>query len=121
MTKPEGPEPPLPERIRLPLRIASVVIGYVIYRVVGEPIVGAFLIYLDPQHGTNSVRTLIVAQMMAALIGLVTFTVFGGGYISGGSAMVATIIGMVLLDPTPEPDVQLDRRCRHGGRPGRLR
>ena len=39
----EGP-PPLPERIRLPLRIASVVIGYVIYRVVQPPLVGAALL-----------------------------------------------------------------------------
>ena len=46
MTKPEGPTPPLPERVRLPLRIASVVIGYVIYRIVGEPVVGAFLIWV---------------------------------------------------------------------------
>ena len=46
MTKPEGPTPPLPERIRLPLRIASVVIGYVIYRIIGEPVVGAFLIWV---------------------------------------------------------------------------
>ena len=46
MTKPEGPTPPLPERIRLPLRIASVVIGYVIYRIVGEPIAGALLIWI---------------------------------------------------------------------------
>lgn len=46
MTEPAGPTPPLPERIRLPLRIASVVIGYVIYRLVGEPVVGAFLIWV---------------------------------------------------------------------------
>lgn len=46
MTKPEGPTPPLPERIRLPLRIASVVIGYVIYRIVGEPVAGALLIWV---------------------------------------------------------------------------
>lgn len=46
MTKPEGPTPPLPERIRLPLRIASVVIGYVIYRIVGEPVAGALLIWI---------------------------------------------------------------------------
>lgn len=45
MTKPEGPTPPLPERIRIPLRIASVVIGYVIYRIIGDPVVGAFLIW----------------------------------------------------------------------------
>ena len=46
MTKPEGPTPPLPERIRMPLRIASVIIGYLIYRIVGEPVVGAFLIWV---------------------------------------------------------------------------
>lgn len=46
MTKPEGPTPPLPKRIRLPLRIASVVIGYVIYRFVGEPVAGALLIWI---------------------------------------------------------------------------
>lgn len=46
MTKPEGPTPPLPERIRMPLRIASVVIGYFIYRFVGEPIVGALMIWV---------------------------------------------------------------------------
>jgi CBS-domain-containing membrane protein len=65
----------------------------------------AFLIYLDPQHGTNSIRTLIVAQMMAAVLGLLTFTAFGGGYLSGGSAMVATIVGMVLLDAVHPPAV----------------
>ena len=27
----------------------------------------AFLIYLDPQHGTNTVRTLILSQMMPFL------------------------------------------------------
>ena len=46
MTKREGPTPPLPERIRMPLRIASVVIGYLIYRIVGEPVVAAFLIWV---------------------------------------------------------------------------
>ncbi|MEC4818085.1 MAG: hypothetical protein SAK29_33165 [Scytonema sp. PMC 1069.18] len=29
----------------------------------------AFLIYLDPQHGSNTVRTLVLSQMMAASIG----------------------------------------------------
>ncbi|MBW3594396.1 MAG: hypothetical protein KY391_02370 [Actinobacteria bacterium] len=46
MTKPEGPTPPLPERVRIPLRIASVVIGYVIYRIVGEPVGAALLVWI---------------------------------------------------------------------------
>ena len=65
----------------------------------------AFLIYLDPEHGTNTVRTLVVAQIMAALLGFLTFLAFGGGYLSGGSAMVATIIGMILLDAVHPPAV----------------
>ena len=65
----------------------------------------AFLIYLDPQHGTNTVRTLVVAQMLAALLGFATYLAFGGGYVSGGSAMVATIIAMILLDAVHPPAV----------------
>ena len=65
----------------------------------------AFLIYLDPQHGTNSVRTLVLAQLMAATLGFLTFVAFGGGYVSGGTAMVATIVGMVLLDVVHPPAV----------------
>ena len=65
----------------------------------------AFLIYLDPQHGTNSVRTLIVAQMLAATLGLLAYLGLGGGYLSGGAAMVATIVAMILLDVVHPPAV----------------
>ena len=65
----------------------------------------AFLIYLDPQHGTNTVRTLVISQMMAASTGFVTYLAFGPGYLSGGSAMVATIVLMILLDAVHPPAV----------------
>ena len=65
----------------------------------------AFLIYLDPQHGTNSVRTLIVSQMMAASIGLITHLLLGSGYLSGGIAMVVAIALMILLDAVHPPAV----------------
>ncbi len=65
----------------------------------------AFLIYLDPQHGTNRVRTLIIAQMMAATIGLITHLFLGSGYLSGGSSMVITIALMILLDVVHPPAV----------------
>jgi CBS-domain-containing membrane protein len=65
----------------------------------------AFLIYLDPQHGTNTMRTLIVAQIMAAIIGWITYLVFGSGYLSGGVAMVVTIVLMILLDVVHPPAV----------------
>ncbi|MGB3203331.1 MAG: HPP family protein [Nodosilinea sp.] len=65
----------------------------------------AFLIYLDPQHGTNSVRTLLISQLMAAGLGFVTYTVLGPGYLSGGLAMVVTIVLMIGLDVVHPPAV----------------
>ena len=65
----------------------------------------AFLIYLDPEHGTNTVRTLVISQLMAATLGLVTFMVIGPGYLSAGSAMVLTITLMILLDAVHPPAV----------------
>jgi CBS-domain-containing membrane protein len=65
----------------------------------------AFLIYLDPEHGTNSVRTLLTSQLMAATIGFFTHLVFGSGYLSGGCAMVITIVLMILLDAVHPPAV----------------
>lgn len=65
----------------------------------------AFLIYLDPQHGTNSVRTLVMSQILASLIGFFTFTVFGSTYLSMGSAMVCTIVLTIVLDAVHPPAV----------------
>lgn len=65
----------------------------------------AFLIYLDPQHGTNNVRTLVVAQMVAATVGLATFLLLGPGYLSGGLAMVAVIVLLILLDAVHPPAI----------------
>jgi CBS-domain-containing membrane protein len=65
----------------------------------------AFLIYLDPQHGTNTMRTLTIAQIMAATIGWITYMIFGSGYLSGGVAMVVTIVLMILLDVVHPPAV----------------
>ncbi len=65
----------------------------------------AFLIYLDPQHGTNSVRTLIIAQILAALIGFSSLWLLGAGYTAAGSAMLVTIVLMILLDVVHPPAV----------------
>jgi CBS-domain-containing membrane protein len=65
----------------------------------------AFLIYLDPQHGTNSVRTLIIAHVSAALLGFSLYWAVGPGYLAGGSAMVLTILLMILLDAVHPPAV----------------
>lgn len=70
-----------------------------------SPASSAFLIYLDPRHATNHVKTLLVAQMAAALIGLVGYLLWGPGYLSGGIAMVATIVLMIVFDVLHPPAV----------------
>ncbi len=65
----------------------------------------AFLIYLDPEHGTNRVRTLMISQSMAAAVGFAAHSVLGDGYPSAGVAMVLTILLMILLDVVHPPAV----------------
>jgi CBS-domain-containing membrane protein len=65
----------------------------------------AFLIYLDPHHGTNQVRTLVGAHLLAATLGLLAFILFGHGYLAGGIAMVAAILLMIVLDTVHPPAV----------------
>ncbi|RYE25737.1 MAG: HPP family protein [Sphingobacteriaceae bacterium] len=65
----------------------------------------AFLIYLDPQHPTNSIYTLAIAQTSAALIGIGVIKLIGPGYTSAMLAMVLAIFFMVLLNVMHPPAV----------------
>lgn len=65
----------------------------------------AFLIYLDPQHGTNSIRTLAISQPLAAVLGWGLYSLLGPGYDAAGGAMVATIVLMIVLDVVHPPAV----------------
>lgn len=65
----------------------------------------AFLIYLDPQHGMNSVRALVVAHTLAALAGFGTWLLFGPHYLAAGAAMVTTIVLVIALDAVHPPAV----------------
>lgn len=65
----------------------------------------AFLIYLDPNHGTNSIRTLVIAQISAATIGLAAYLLMGDGLLSGGIAMLSVIILMILTNAMHPPAV----------------
>ena len=65
----------------------------------------AFLIYLEPQHGTNTVRSLIVSQSMAAIVGWIVYSILDSGFLSGGIAMVLTILLMIALDAMHPPAV----------------
>ncbi len=65
----------------------------------------AFLIYLDPEHPTNSIYTLALAQTSAALIGIGVIKLIGPGYTSAMLAMVISIGFMVLLNVMHPPAV----------------
>lgn len=65
----------------------------------------AFLIYLDPSHETNSLRTLISAQIGGAVAGSGASMLFGAGYVSAGTAMVVTIVLMIVFDRMHPPAV----------------
>ena len=65
----------------------------------------AFLIYLDPMHGTNAVRTLIISHLGAATAGWIAYKVLGPGYFSGAGAMIFIILFMILLDAVHPPAV----------------
>ena len=65
----------------------------------------AFLIYLDPGHGTNRVRTLVVSQMGAAMTGLLAYVLVGPEYVGAAAAMVVVIVGMIVLDVVHPPGV----------------
>ncbi|PIQ21615.1 MAG: HPP family protein [Cytophagales bacterium CG18_big_fil_WC_8_21_14_2_50_42_9] len=65
----------------------------------------AFLIYLDPHYRANRVRTLILSQAAAALVGYGAGELVGPGYWAAGSAMVVVIVLMVLFDMVHPPAV----------------
>jgi hypothetical protein len=65
----------------------------------------AFLIYLDPNHGTNSPRTLLLSQSMAATTGWLAFMILGTVYFSEAVPMVVTIVLMIVLDAVHPPAV----------------
>lgn len=65
----------------------------------------AFLIYLDPEHSVNQARTLLLAQLGAAVIGMLSFLALGPGYVSAGTAMVLAIVAMIVSDAVHPPAV----------------
>ncbi len=65
----------------------------------------AFLIYKEPENGMNQVKTLVPAHLTAALVGFVTFFVFGEGLLSGGVSMALTIALLVALGIVHPPAI----------------
>jgi CBS-domain-containing membrane protein len=65
----------------------------------------AYLIYLDPEHATNQIKTLVLAQIGAAVIGFGALSLLGSGYPAAALAMVTTIAALVTLDLVHPPAV----------------
>jgi CBS-domain-containing membrane protein len=65
----------------------------------------AFLIYLDPQHGSNSVRSLVLSHLTAAVVGAAMEWALGAGYGAAGAAMVIAIVLIIAADAVHPPAV----------------
>jgi len=63
----------------------------------------AFLVYLDPEHPTNRVRTFLIAQGSAALLGFASVSVLGTGFLAAGVTMVLTLAIIITLDAIHPP------------------
>jgi CBS-domain-containing membrane protein len=65
----------------------------------------AFLIYLDPKHPTNSLRTLLIAQTAAAIVGYLVYLLAGPGYLSAALSMIAIVLVMIFTKTMHPPAV----------------
>src|SRR3954452_17987755 len=65
----------------------------------------AFLIYLEPNHPTNNVRTLLISQLSASVIGYVVYVAVGPGYTSAAISMIISILVMIFAKAMHPPAV----------------
>jgi CBS-domain-containing membrane protein len=65
----------------------------------------AFLIYLDPRHPVNSIRTLVIAQISAAIIGFLVYLLLGPGYLAATLSMIIAVSVMILANAMHPPAV----------------
>lgn len=65
----------------------------------------AFLIYVDPEHGTNRIWTLTSSQLLAAFVGFAGYELLGPSYAAAAGAMVVTITIMIIADVVHPPAV----------------
>jgi CBS-domain-containing membrane protein len=65
----------------------------------------AFLIYLDPKHPTNSIRTLMIAQLSSCVIGYLIYLLLGAGYGAAAISMIIVIALMIVTKAMHPPAV----------------
>ena len=71
----------------------------------------AFLVYLDPEHPTNRVRTFLIAQGSATLLGFGSVSLLGSGFLAAGVATVLTILIIITLDAMHPPAISTALSC----------
>jgi CBS-domain-containing membrane protein len=64
-----------------------------------------FLIYLDPSHPANSLRTLLISQLAAAELGAGLHAWLGPGYAAAALALVSIIAVMLVFKAMHPPAV----------------
>ena len=65
----------------------------------------AFLIYVDPGHAVNRIRTLLIAHGSAATIGVAVDLLLGTGYVPAAISMTATILVTLALKAVHPPAI----------------
>jgi len=65
----------------------------------------AFLIYRAPDHPMNGVRVMVSAHLAGVALGVGAAALLGPGYLAGATAMVATIVALVLLNTVHPPAI----------------
>ncbi len=65
----------------------------------------AFLVWVEPRHPMNAVRTVLLSQLVAALDGALAFTLFGNGLAASGAATAMTAMAMIALDAVHPPAI----------------
>ena len=71
----------------------------------------AFLVYLDPEHPTNRVRTFLIAQGSATLLGPGSVSLLGTGFLAAGVATGLTILIIISLDAMHPPAISTALSC----------
>ena len=115
LTRPKLPQPPRSLRADLTLALMPTLTVLVVFALVdawshrrllfASLAASAFLVYLDPKHETNSSRTLVFAQGLAATVGFTAHALFGGSYWAAGGAMIVVIYGMIFAHAMHPPAV----------------
>jgi hypothetical protein len=87
--QPEGPQPELPEKLRMPLRILVAIAGYALYRWVGEPVPAALMMWA----GAIALGWAVIERYTTFRKDRLEMMLMGQGLLGIGLIVVASITG----------------------------